>query len=95
MSQLPENLKPYFWDTDFEKLDIHQNSDYIIARLYTYGRVEGFFWVEKTYSREEIIHAARTRRDLNAIAANYLKEKYGLREEEMNYYRIRKGIPWR
>ena len=31
---MPEELRKYFWDTQFEKLDLKKNKIYIISRLY-------------------------------------------------------------
>lgn len=87
--QLPEEFRSCFWDTDFEKLDIRKNRLFIISRLYTKGGFPGIFWVHDTYSDQDVIDAAKTRRDLNPIVANYLCEKYGLKREEMKYYQMR------
>ena len=45
---MPEELKKYFWDTDFQKLDIEKNKRYIIARLYCYGDLRAIKWVKET-----------------------------------------------
>lgn len=96
MPQLPEKLRPYFWDTDFDSLDKEINKGYIISRLYTKGRVEGMLWVNRNYTEKDIIYAAKKRRDLTPIVANYLQKKYGLKREEMAYYRLaQNGNHWR
>ncbi len=88
MADIPESLRFCFWDTDIEKLDMEKNSDYIISRLYTRGGIRGIVFVHETYTDDEIIHAAKTRRDLNPIVANYLSERYGIPREDMAYYRM-------
>lgn len=95
MAQLPEIFRACFWDTDFDRLDINNNSDFIISRLYMKGGFPGMFWVETTYSDSSIIHSAKIRRDLDPIVANYLKTKYDIPENEMSYYRLNGGIAWR
>ncbi len=95
MAQIPAKFSTCFWDAKFDELDIRNNSDFIIIRLYTKGGFPGIFWVEKTYSSDDIIHAAKNRRDLDPIVANYLKEKYAIRKEDMNYYRLNNGMTWR
>lgn len=50
MAQLPEKFRPYFWDSDFDHLDIRENMAFIISRLYTKGGFPGIFWVDETYS---------------------------------------------
>ena len=71
---LPEFLRPYFWDTDFDVLDKEEDKMFIIPRLYTKGRWEGFRWVEKNYPDEDIIKATKDSRNLNAIVANYISK---------------------
>lgn len=89
MAQLPERFRPCFWDTDFDGLDVRENRAFIIARLYTKGGFEGMLAVAELYSDEDVICAARTRRDLDPIVANYLRKRYGIKKEDMNYYRMR------
>lgn len=93
--QLPEKLRPYFWDTEFEKLDKEENKLFIIARLYTKGTLVGLKWVDENYSDKDVIEAAQQRRDLTPIVANYLRKKYGLTKEEMAYYRLPDERFWR
>lgn len=81
-------LKKYFWDTDFEKLDIQKNKEYIISRLYCYGDLKAIKWVKDTYSKEDIKETAKHRRDLKPIVANYLRQQFNLKKEEMAYYRV-------
>ena len=92
---IPEYLRAYFWDTDFDSLDKEKNKLYIISRLYTKGRIEGYKWVNENYSDDDIIEAAKVRRDFHPIVANFLRKKYGLRKEEMAYYAIPKENFWR
>lgn len=95
MAQLPEKFRPCFWDSDFEHLDIVENRAFIISRLYTKGGFSGIFWIDETYSDQDIIYAAKTRRDLDPIVANYLRKKYHLEKSEMNYYHMQNKIAWR
>lgn len=95
MAQLPEKFRSCFWDTDFEHLDIVENRAFIISRLYTKGGFPGIFWVDETYSSQDIIYAAKTRRDLDPIVANYLRKKYNLKKDEMNFYCMQNGVAWR
>ena len=47
-------IKKYFWDTDFERLDLQKNKEYIISRLYCYGDLKAIKWIKETYSKEDI-----------------------------------------
>ena len=91
---IPEKLRVYFWDSDIDKLDPDQNKCFIISRLYTKGGVEGINWINKNYSDQDIIEAAKKRRDLNPIVANYLRSKYQIDKNEMNFFKTGQ-ISWR
>ncbi len=85
-NKIPEKFKQIFWDTSFENLDTENNKLFIISRMYCYGGLEGMYWVEHFYPEEDIIEAAKKRRDLNPIVANHLRNKFGLTKEDMKYY---------
>lgn len=92
---IPEEFRTFFWDTDFDKLDIQENAPFIISRLYNKGGIRGIMWVHDTYDDETIINAVKTRRDFHPIVANYLRKKYGLEKEDMVYYKMHADVPWR
>lgn len=83
---MPKEFKKYFWDTEYEKLDIKKNMKYIISRLFCDGDLESIKWIKRTYTKEEIIETAKTSRRLTPITANFLKNIYHLKKEEMQYY---------
>lgn len=83
---MPIELKKYFWDTEFEKLDIKVNKRYIIARLYCYGDLKAIKWIKENYTDEDIEDVARNFRDLKPLVANYLRQQFNLKKEEMAYY---------
>ena len=89
---MPIELKKYFWDTNFEKLDIKKNKGYIISRLYCYGDLKAIRWIKRTYSKSQIKEVAKNRRDLKPIVANYLRQQFNLKKEEMAYYRTVQGM---
>ena len=84
---MPIELKKYFWDTNFEELDIIKNKRYIIARLYCYGDLKAIKWVKETYSKSDIEDVARNFRDLKPLVANYLRQQCNLKKEDMAYYK--------
>ena len=84
---MPVEFKKYFWDTDFEKLDLKRNRRFIITRLYCYGDLKAIRWVKNTYTEDEIKDVAVNSRNLNPLVANYLRQQYNLKKEEMAYYK--------
>lgn len=83
---MPEEFKEYFWDTEFEKLDKIKNKRYIIARLYNYGDLKAIKWIKENYTDKDIEDVARNYRDLKPLVANYLRQQYSLKKEDMAYY---------
>ena len=83
---MPIELKEYFWDTEFEKLDKYKNKRYIISRLYNYGDLKTIKWINENYSKADIEDVAKNCRDLRPLVANYLRQQYNLKKEEMAYY---------
>ena len=94
---MPIEFKKYFWDTEYEKLDIKKNMKYIISRLFCEGNWKSIkwlkstytkagIWLKSTYTEEQIIETAKTSRRLTPITANFLRNVYDLKKEEMQYY---------
>ena len=83
---MPEEFKEYFWDAEFEKLDKIKNKRYIIARLYNYGDLKAIKWIRENYTDKDIEDVARNYRDLKPLVANYLRQQYSLKKEDMAYY---------
>ncbi len=83
---MPIELKKYFWDTEFNKLDKEKNKRYIIARLYCYGDINEIKWIKENYSQEDIEDVAKNCRNLNPLVANYLRQQFKLNKEDMAYY---------
>ena len=85
--KIPEFLKPYFWDVEFEKLDIKKDKLYIVSRLYSQGNIKAVRWVENVYSPDDIREVAIRSRNLTPLCANYLRQQHNLKKEDMAYYR--------
>lgn len=85
---MPIELKKYFWDVNFEELDIKKHKQYIISRLYCYGDLKAIKWLKSVYNDKDIKDVAKNSRNLKPLVANYLRQQYDLKKEEMAYYRI-------
>ena len=72
-SSLPANLKPYFWDTDFDKLDPERYGRFIAERLMDKTTPESFRWLLAHYSRTELRDIATMSRRLSARDRNFWK----------------------
>lgn len=89
---MPNEFKKYFWDVNFKELDIEKNKQYIISRLYSYGNLKAIKWIKETYTSKDIKNVAKNSRNLKPLVANYLRQQYNLKKEDMAYYRTIEAI---
>ena len=61
---LPDSVRPFFWDVDFDRLSSQDNSFFIISRLLEHGDEPAARFLLKTYGEDEITHVVRTSRSL-------------------------------
>lgn len=71
IKKAPQFLKQYFWDIDFEKLDVDNYPIYVITRILNYGNEEAILWMNKQFSKEQQIKALCTMRDISPRSANF------------------------
>ena len=62
---LPEPLRPYFWDVDFQRLSVEESSYFIISRLMEHGDEPEIRFLLETYSQKEMIHVLKNSRSLS------------------------------
>ena len=53
-NKMPEEYKKYFWDSDFEKLDVAKHKEYILNRLLSFGDLDAIRYVFANFSKNEI-----------------------------------------
>lgn len=61
---LSEHLKGYFWDTDFERLDLERHRRFIAERLMEKTTPDTFRWLFAHFDREELRHISESSRRL-------------------------------
>jgi hypothetical protein len=69
--KLPDSLRPFFWDVDFQTLSVDRASYFIISRLMEHGDEAAMSFVLKTYSREAMIDVLKTSRTLSRRSRNF------------------------
>jgi len=85
---IPVWLKPYFWDTKIETLDLQKNRVFIIERLLNTGDEKALSWVFGSYSHGAIRDAVQTSRGLSLKTARCWQNYFDLKEEEMRCFGI-------
>lgn len=51
---VPGEFKKYFWDVDFDKLDLKKQKNFILDRLLNYGMFDTFNWIFSTFTNDEV-----------------------------------------
>lgn len=64
-------LGPFFWDTDWSKIDLKKHRVYIIERILELGDPAAVRWLFSTYSDAELKRVVKTSRNISAKSANY------------------------
>lgn len=72
MKQLPAEFKKYFWDSDFDKLNIINHREYIVNRLLAYGDLSAINFIFTICSRNEILKFLKLKGQKSLSKTNYL-----------------------
>ena len=96
-NKLPEFLKPYFWDVDFEKLNIERSAEFITHRLLNKGNLEAVLWVQDTYPMDLIKKVLKNNQDFSFKTASFWGLIYGIPLSELKcfqtpYHQIREAL---
>ena len=79
--ELPEFLRPFFWDVDFLNLSVKDSSYFIISRLMEHGDEAEMKFLLETYSENEIIHVLKNSRSLSRRSREFWKIFFDLDDE--------------
>ena len=55
MAHPPKKLQHILWSVDVNHLDIEQDKNYIIHQILSYGMIEDFIWLFRTYSLKDVL----------------------------------------
>ncbi len=69
-SDLPDFLKPYFWETDFARVNPRQHESYIIERVIEYGDDRAIHWLKANFTPAQIARVVRSSRAISPNTAN-------------------------
>ena len=93
---LPKFLKKYFWDVDFNKLEVDKSRLFVLRRILEYGDEQAVQWMNNNFSRNEITKLLSFAR-INPQSANYWALVLGIKKENVlclrkRYLAMRKKI---
>lgn len=70
---LPEDLKKYFWDCDFETLRMDQYAFFITERILNFGNLSSVKWLLSKIDRPLLSDVIEHSRNLDQKTRNYWK----------------------
>ncbi|SPF32169.1 hypothetical protein SBDP1_1020007 [Syntrophobacter sp. SbD1] len=79
--EIPESLRPFFWDVDFEGLSVQNFSYFIISRLMEHGDDEALRFLMRTYSRRELGETLSTSRSISRRSRKFWALLLNIKEE--------------
>jgi hypothetical protein len=96
-AHVPEFLRPYFWDVQFEEIDIRKNAFFIIKRVLDRGNFPAIKWLVRTFGKDEIGKVVVQTKDLSRPTANFWADVLGLDKSKIAclqkpYSRIHFGL---
>ena len=83
MKKPPSFFKKYFWDVDFDKINLDKNSPEIIGRILEYGDSKATDWLKKNFGKEEIADVLFRFRFVSPKSANFWAVIYNLPREKI------------
>ena len=82
-TKLPADFKEYFWDVDFEELEIEKHTFLIIKRLLDRGNLSDIRWLIKTYGKENIKEVVLKTKDLARPTGNFWADLLSLNKSQV------------
>ena len=68
---MPEEFRKYFWDVEFDDLEIEKYLRFIAERILNYGDLNGIKWLLSRTDEDFIRKLVRSSRNLNIKTKNY------------------------
>ena len=78
MISLPEHLRKYFWNLDFDALDFKRHGQEVLVRILEYGDTEAARWMRDHFDRKQVEEVLTRRRCLSPRSANYWALLYNI-----------------
>ncbi len=83
MRKLPKFLSKYFWDVEFEKLDLQKRRVYILRRILEDGDRQAVAWMWKNFKKSEIKDVLSNFRGLSPKSANFWAVILNIKKEDV------------
>lgn len=82
-TKLPEFLREYFWDVNFDELEADKHWFLITKRVLDRGSTGPVRWLINQYGQGKIKEVVQTTRDLDVKTANFWADMLGLNKNKV------------
>lgn len=83
MKRLPQFLNKYFWDVEFEKINLEKRKIYVLKRILEYGDEKAVRWMWKNFKKSEIKNALVNFRGYSQKSANFWAVILSIKKENV------------
>ena len=78
-NKLPREIFPLFWDIDLAAIDYDKHKNFIISRILEKTTSPALRWLEKVYSRDDIVKVNENDRRITTRSRNFWRLWYAER----------------
>ena len=68
---IQNELKKYFWDVDFDKIDIQKNKRFVLERILELGDEKAVDWMKRSFSNKEMLEALKDNKRISKKSLNF------------------------
>ncbi|MEJ0104694.1 MAG: hypothetical protein WDO19_20005 [Bacteroidota bacterium] len=86
MKENPDISKKAFWDIRFEDLDFEKNKEYIIAKVFEYGKWKDMLAITHYYGEKEVKEALKKSYNLSNNTIVFASIIFNLPKQEFQCY---------
>lgn len=83
MKKLPEFLREYFWDVEFDKINFKNRKVYILKRILEYGNEKAITWMWGNFKKSEIKDTLSNFRGYSLKTANFWAFVLNIKKENV------------
>jgi len=82
-TEIPANIKRFFWDVDPNALNLEKDGKYMIARILEYGDLEAIHWLFAKFDKSKIRDVFTTSRGFSPRTIYFWKAFFNLQENQI------------
>ena len=83
MRNTPVFLKQYFWDIDFDKLDLKTHYQDILVRILEYGDEKAIDWMKRNFTKDDVANVLFHLRGVSPKSANFWALIFGINRKKV------------